>query len=158
MMSKLQKLIDLFLHNGDFVDETNSIECPFSDHNFVIAKLSIKKQSAIRKKIICRNLCFENLTRISSLVDEIEQKELKNFNTIDEKWCYVRDRFLSIVNEVAPLREKCSNQFPWYDDDLIIVKHSRDTAYKKFKRSLQDEDKEIFKILDANLNISMMEN
>ena len=142
-----ETLIDLFLHNSDFVDETNSIECPFSDHNFVIAKLSIKKQSAIRKKIICRNLCFENLTRISSLVDEIEQKELKNFKTIDEKWCYVRDSFLSIINEVAPLREICvnvSNQFPWYDDDLIIVKHSRDSAYKKFKRTHQDEDKEIF--------------
>ncbi|CAF0894607.1 unnamed protein product, partial [Brachionus calyciflorus] len=93
-----ETLIDLFLHNSDFVDETNSIECPFSDHNFVIAKLSIIKQSAIRKKIICRDLCFENLKRISSLVDEIEQKELKNFMTIDEK----------------------------------------------FKRSLQDEDKEIF--------------
>ena len=142
-----ETLIDLFLHNSDLVDETNSIECPFSDHNFVIAKLSIKKQSAVRKKVICRNLCLENLTKIYSLVDSIELSELKNLKTIEEKWCYIRDRFLSIVDEIAPLREICvnvSNQFPWYDDDLIIVKHSRDSAYKKFKRSLQDADKEIF--------------
>ena len=90
---------------------------------------------------------FRQLEKICALVDSIDLKTLRNYNSIEEKWCYVRDRFLAIVDEIAPLREisiNLSNQFPWYDEDLIIVKHSRDSVYKKFKRSLLNSDMEIF--------------
>lgn len=140
-------IIDLILHNGDLIDETDTIECPFSDHNFILAKLTIKKQTAIRKNILCRNLSQDNLIKISSLVDCIDLRELKNYETIEDKWIFVRDKFVSIVDEVAPLREICvnlSNQFPWYDQDLISAKHSKDASYKKYKRSLLSADKDVF--------------
>ncbi|CAF1088906.1 unnamed protein product [Brachionus calyciflorus] len=140
-------IIDLNFHNGDLIDETHTIECPFSDHNFILAKLTIKKQTAVRKKISCRKLSQDNLVKISSLVDGIDLRELKKFETVEDKWIFVRDRFISIVNEVAPLREICVNilnQFPWYDQDLISAKHSKDESYKKYKRSLLSTDKDAF--------------
>ncbi|CAF1131679.1 unnamed protein product [Brachionus calyciflorus] len=112
---------NVFLQNGDLVDETDSIECTFSDNNFVLANLTIKKQSSQRKQIPCRYLSSENLLKIYQI--------------------------LSILDQIAPLRTitiNLSNQLPRYDEDLIIVKQSRDCDYKRFKRSNSTIDKEIF--------------
>ena len=51
-------------------------------------------------------------------------KELKMLSTTEDKWYYIRNSFLEIVDQISPLNEICvnvSNQLPWYDEDLIIV-------------------------------------
>ena len=35
-------LIDVLLHNKDLISNTDSIECPFSDHNFILSSLQIE--------------------------------------------------------------------------------------------------------------------
>lgn len=53
-----KSLIDVLLHNGDFVDIAKVIGCPFSDHKFVSATLKLQ---AVRTE-----LEFSSFTRISS--------------------------------------------------------------------------------------------
>ncbi|CAF1091926.1 unnamed protein product, partial [Brachionus calyciflorus] len=151
-------LIDIFLHNGNLVDEAIPIECPFSDHCFVVAKLTIEKQLSNLKTVMCRNLSSINVEKVASQIDLINWKELNSFNTLEEKWCFFRDEVLAVLDDIAPMKKiqvNMENQFPWYDDELIITKNSRDLAYKKQKRTGSEFDKEEFnslKKLFENLN------
>ncbi|RNA16208.1 hypothetical protein BpHYR1_037828, partial [Brachionus plicatilis] len=75
----------------------------------------------------------------------INSKELHSLNSVVEKWRFVSDHFLSILDSIALLKKlniNIDNQLPWYDDELVIVKYSRDLAYKKQKKSGLDSDKE----------------
>ena len=71
-------LLDLILHNGDLVDETDVIDCPFSDHDFVVGKFNIPKPTSILRTIACRNLSIENINKINSMIDELDYKQLYN--------------------------------------------------------------------------------
>ncbi|CAF1138195.1 unnamed protein product, partial [Brachionus calyciflorus] len=57
-------LIDLFFHNGDLVDETCVVNCPFSDHKFVLANLLLIKPNSVSKIIECRSLSDSNLLKL----------------------------------------------------------------------------------------------
>lgn len=83
-------LIDIFLHNGNLFDKVTPIECPFSDHCFLVAKLTIEKQTVNCKTILCRNLSKVNLENITTRIDLIDWKALNNMNSIEEKWCFVK--------------------------------------------------------------------
>ncbi|RNA02458.1 RNA-directed DNA polymerase from mobile element jockey-like [Brachionus plicatilis] len=140
-------MIDLILHNGDLVEETEVIDCPFSDHHFVVAKLAVKKPSNVLKTIDCRNLSAVNMFRINSMIDEIDFKQLRNLNDIDSKWMFLKNEITNILDKVAPLRKitlKNSNQFPWYDEELLKLKHLKDASYKRHNRTCPSEDKDLF--------------
>ena len=144
---KSESMIDLVLHNGDLIEDTRVIDCPFSDHSFVLAKMAIAKVKNSSKSIMCRNLSSTNLLKISCKIDEFDWSQFKNFKCVEEKWNFVKNNLLNLIDEIAPIRKlniNMSNQFPWYDEDLICVKHSRDVAYKKFKRSKLDLDNDLY--------------
>ncbi|CAF0827770.1 unnamed protein product [Brachionus calyciflorus] len=109
------------------VDEANSIECPFSDHSFLLASLNIRKEKEKSKIIKFRNLSVANLDKISTEIDSIDWKPLRNLKSIEDKWLFLKDSLIKIIDSIAPLKEisiKMHNQFPWYDEELIILKHS----------------------------------
>ncbi|CAF0861672.1 unnamed protein product, partial [Brachionus calyciflorus] len=141
---KTTTLIDLLLHNGDLVENADVIDCPFSDHNFVVSKLSINKPTNVMRTIECRNLSTENMEKINNLIDVIDLKQLKNNSNIESKWTFFKNEILKIINDVAPLRKitvKNGHQFPWYDDDLLKLRHLKDSAYKRYIRSNLSSDK-----------------
>ena len=140
-------LIDLLLHNGDKVDSTNVIDCPFSDHHFLLAKLDIQKSSNLLKQFECRNLSAKNIEKINTLIDEIDLKKIRIIENINDKWLFVKNEITKIIDNVAPTRKisiKNFNQFPWYDDDLLRLKHQKNSAYKRFNRTNSSQDKEIY--------------
>lgn len=140
-------LIDVLLHNSDYIIDTDVIDCPFSDHCFILAKLEIKKSPTVLKEYSCRNLSSENMQKINFLIDTINLQQMHTFDNINEKWNYVKNEITKIIDEVAPIRKiilKNPNQFPWYDDDLIRLKHQKDLSYKEYKRTNSNADKEIF--------------
>lgn len=144
-------MIDVILHNADLIEATDVVHCPFSDHHFVIAKLDIRKSSNLLKQIECRNLSAENMLKINNLIDQIDFRQLRNFNDINEKWMFIKIEIIKVIDKVAPIRKiviKNNNQFPWYDDDLIRLKNEKNLAYKRYSRTLSYEDKEIFEYLN----------
>ncbi|CAF1009815.1 unnamed protein product [Brachionus calyciflorus] len=140
-------LIDLLLHNSNLIDDSDVIDCPFSDHHIVVAKLSIKKPSNTFQKIKCRNLSAANMAKVIETIDNTEFKLLKESDTINDKWLNFKNIILKIVDQVAPLREislKNINQFPWYDEELLRLRHMKDSYYKRSIRSGLPEDNEMF--------------
>ncbi|CAF0837588.1 unnamed protein product [Brachionus calyciflorus] len=144
---KSSTLIDILLHNGDLVDATDVIDCPFSDHHFLIAKLNFKKAPDELKKIECRNLSAENMLKINKQIDEIDYKLIREYKDVDSKWMFVKNEVTKILDIVSPNRKinlKNFNQFPWYDDDLLRLKHQKNSAYKRFIRTQSNDDKKIY--------------
>ncbi|CAF0801056.1 unnamed protein product [Brachionus calyciflorus] len=126
-------LIDLLLHNGDLVDETD--------------QLFKKKESTVLKEISCRNLSSENLLKINSAIEKIDFKQIRIFDVINYKWKFVKEEITKVMDEIAPIRKitlKNPNQFAWYDDDLMRLKHQKDSSYKQYVRSNSLIDKEIY--------------
>ncbi len=60
-----KSLIDVAITNGDIVNRTKIVGCPFSDHNMILLELSIKpSQIKINNFINCRNLSKNNINAI----------------------------------------------------------------------------------------------
>ena len=45
-----ETLIDVILHNNDLINNCNVIDCPFSDHKFIMVNLKIHKLKFEKKK------------------------------------------------------------------------------------------------------------
>ncbi|RMZ98144.1 RNA-directed DNA polymerase from mobile element jockey-like [Brachionus plicatilis] len=145
-----ETLIDILLHNGDLVNETSVVKCPFSDHCFITAELLLAKPDNRPKTITCRNLSIKNLTKIYESIDCIEFKRMHLFNNIEDKWCFFKNELMKIIDQISPLRKITvgqSNYFPWFDDELIGLKKNRDIAYKKLSESESSFDKMIYDYL-----------
>ncbi|CAF0965777.1 unnamed protein product [Brachionus calyciflorus] len=99
--------------------------------------------------LVSNKILTNSLREISSLLDEDNFREMKNFKSIEEKWNYFKDTILKIIENVAPVRKiniKTSNRFPWDDDEIILAKHLRDSSFKKYKRSYSIEDKNLYNL------------
>ncbi|CAF1132148.1 unnamed protein product [Brachionus calyciflorus] len=133
-----QTLIDVVIHNGNLIVDSNVIECPFSDHDFVVVQLKILKPVEIYKTINCRNLNSKNLTIINELIEKGNFKLISEIDDINQKWTFVKNEITNILNQVAPektIRLRQSNIFPWFDDELLYTRYRRDSNYKRFAQT-----------------------
>lgn len=144
-----QSLIDVVIHNDDFIEEVKVVPCPFSDHQFVSTFIKINKPNLKFKNIQCRNLCEENLIKINNEISSLDFKFLTELKSIDDKWLSFKNLILSILDKYAPLKEKTvrnSDQFGWYDDQLYSVRAKRDKLYKVYAESKSQRDFEAFQL------------
>ena len=125
----------MILHNSNLIDETSVYSCPFSDHDFITASLNIVKPINSFKTIKCRNLCQRNIDEINKLVQESDLKSIFSLDNVEQKWTLIKNELTKILNQIAPIKSvrlRNSNLFPWFDDELLLTRHYRDCAYKKF--------------------------
>lgn len=101
-------IIDVILHNGDFIENTQVINCPFSDHCFVAANLLLKtmiKTENSTKNITCRNLSAKNLYEITNLIENVNFKPINQLDTFEDKWSFLKNTICKIVDQIAPLKK-----------------------------------------------------
>ncbi|CAF1085321.1 unnamed protein product, partial [Brachionus calyciflorus] len=98
-------LIDLFLHNGDLVDETDVVNCLFSDHKFVVANLLLTKPQSYCKSIKCRKLSPSNLLNVLMSIETKDFKTIKNYVTVDDKWNFLKIEILKLLDKFALKRK-----------------------------------------------------
>jgi hypothetical protein len=156
-------LIDVILHNNDLINSCNVIDCPFSDHRFVMVNLKIEKLKYEKKSIIARSLTSKNLLKISQEYDLIDFNRLFNSQSVNDKWIILEEELLILLNKIVPEKKiiiKSLDSFPWIDDDLRYAQFLRDTNYKKWKISNKTDDYLIYKdlrdIYDKTYNSNMI--
>ena len=87
------------------------------------------------------------MTKICEVIENLDFKPLKEVHSIEEKWSLFKNILLKIVDDIARVREislKNINQFLWYDEELLKLGHLKDSNYKRFTRSGNHEDKNMF--------------
>jgi hypothetical protein len=159
-----ETLIDVIIHNNDLINICKVIDCPFSDHRFVLVNLKIEKLKYEKKSIIARNLSAKNLVKISREFDHIDFNKLFNCSTVNEKWELLEEELLTILNKITPEKKiiiKSQDSFPWIDDDLRYLQFLRDSNYKSWKITGKTDDYQNYKDLrllyDKNYSENMIE-
>jgi len=159
-----ETLIDVIIHNNDLINICKVIDCPFSDHRFVLVNLKIEKLKYEKKSIIARNLSAKNLVKISREFDHIDFNKLFNCSTVNEKWELLEEELLTILNKITPEKKiiiKSQDSFPWIDDDLRYLQFLRDSNYKSWKITGKTDDylnyKDLRLLYDKNYSENMIE-
>ena len=130
-----KSLLDVVLHNSNLILETASINCPFSDHNFVVVKVDRVKVKSKQRSILTRNLSLINLGLIEYQLNTITWTNMGPLS-IENHWTLIRDSILKITNSKAPLKNinlSYKSKFPWSDQELHHLKQQRDKSFKVFK-------------------------
>ena len=96
MFMSSQTLIDVIIQNDhDLISNTDAIDCPFSDHRFIVANLTIKSNKFEKTKITSRNLSPDNINKI------VELLSASNFDFIDSDidteniWRMFKEKFIN---------------------------------------------------------------
>ena len=133
-------LIDVLLHNKDLISNTDSIECPFSDHNFILSSFQIENSKTIVNNcFLTRNLGKSRLSKISRSIDSANMDIFNSTSVLEEKWNFFKDKILNIINIISPLKNTTiSNKakFPWSDLEMHSLKKYRDKTYTDYRKNL----------------------
>ena len=131
-----RSLIDVIIHNKNIISKTKVVPCPFSDHCFVIAELTLQRAKNVSQSIEVRNLNIKNLNRITNEISMLDFGNLYNYSSVNQIWSKFQDSILKITNKTAPLHYISFNKkscLPWYDKELYLLKKKRDAAHSNFK-------------------------
>ncbi|RNA01855.1 RNA-directed DNA polymerase from transposon BS [Brachionus plicatilis] len=136
--NKSETLIDVVLHNGNLVEQAKVVNCPFSDHDFIVVNIKMVKPQEAHKTIKCRNLNNKNLEIVNDLLDKINFNRLANSDDINKKWGLIKSEIVKVLDEVGPIktvRLRNKNIFPWFDDELLYARYCRDSNYKNLVKT-----------------------
>lgn len=84
-----KSLIDVILHNSSCIDseDVRIIKCPISDHHLIMANLSLKRDTDLKKeKVFGRCLNISKMGLINNELKSIDWQILNSINLIDDKW------------------------------------------------------------------------
>ena len=143
-----KSLIDVIFHNNSFINNTLVVPCPFSDHCFVLADLSLPSVLETKSKKQIRNLNEKNLEIISNKISTSRFNFMCKNQSINETWLDLKNLLLQITNESAPIKTINNNQksrFPWVDKELLIHKKNRDVSYCAYKSNYDPINYAIYK-------------
>jgi hypothetical protein len=80
----------------------------------------------------------KKLLKVNEQFDLINFSELSSATTTDKKWMIFKDKTIQLIDKIMPnetIYIKMKDFFPWIDNDLLYIKHLRDAAYKRYKKS-----------------------
>ena len=90
-------LIDVILHNEEEIISTKVFGCPFSDHNFVLATLSINLTSVGQPDPIhCRKLTESNLDKIAKEISLINYDFIDSESNTNDKWLLLKSKLIEV--------------------------------------------------------------
>jgi hypothetical protein len=131
-------LIDVLLHNSNLIDSTVVVDCPFSDHKFILASFVIKPIIKNSVECLSRNLSIKNMEIIKLAINEIDFSYIFSLDNVDDKWTSVTSEIIGIIDFIAPLKKiklkDKVDQTPWVDLNLSMLKNKRDNLYSLWKK------------------------
>ena len=156
-MTNTKSLIDVIIENGNYILNTDVIDCPFShDHSFAIAIINVTKPSeTCLTTVESRSLNEVKIDQICMEIELIDYHALVNIQNVNDKWIWLKNAVNEIIDKVAPIKTikiPANNPCPWFTSDLYNLKYQRDTAYKNFKNSTNSERRNIYTTLNKQFN------
>jgi len=129
-------LSGVVLHNGDLITGSDVIGCPFSDHKFLVASLTLTAHKKL-PSIKFPSHCFSpaNLRKKTGLLlTGAKFLEVTKLDDPADKLKFLQTAILHVVGSVYPLKsvsKKVTEQVHlWIDKELHLSKHNRDLLYK----------------------------
>ena len=136
-------IIDVVLHNRDLVQSTKVVNCPYSDHKFVVTKIKLPKNTNNAQSSIMGRMLNEK--NVDLIVKAIKDNVNLKVNTIklvnvNDHLNVIHINLNSIVDSVAPVKKikiKQKNYCSWMDEELLKVRDQRN-FYFNLKNSYDE--------------------
>ena len=123
----------MLIHNSSLFNTTVVVDCPFSDHKFILASLNIKPITRNSFECLSRNLSIKNIEIIKIAMKEIDYQYIYSIDNVDDKLIAIENEIVGIIDHIAPLKKIKLNgkvdQTPWVDLKLAVLKNKRDSLY-----------------------------
>ena len=131
----------------DLVSSVPRAGCLFSDHMPVFCELDLGKVFFTKSNVSYRNLSAINLDALRDLSnsDLCKNTDLSDIHELAK--CY-SETLESVINRHAPLRTKtivARSHVPWFNNEVKSVKRERRRAERKWRRTRQLCDFQIYK-------------
>lgn len=131
-------LIDLVLHDGTLVKQSKVLDCNLSDHCIVVAKLDIPLINKSKSFVLTRKLSNVQLSQIELELASLNFRDYLNGDfSINECWYKFKNSIIESLDKHSTLKKIAKRDFdlPWFDDELLTIRHNRNQAYNEYKQS-----------------------
>ena len=137
-------LIDvLFYNDKNSLSSCNIIECPFSNHSFLVGALNLDSIVDNNKFFLSRKLDEKNLLLIQNDIKNINfDLVLKLFEEVNDKWSVIKRLVIGSIDKFAPnkkFRLRKRDNLPWVDNELTYLIAKRDKLHKIAVNSKTDK-------------------
>jgi exonuclease III len=147
VVNQSSSLIDVILHNSNFLHDTSVIGCPFSDHKFVACSLVVKPSSSsfVSREFVGRSYSQKNLASLKVEVDNRmhQLNKIKNVFDPNNKLKLLSSILKEAIDLCCPIKTfkfKPKDDFPWISHDLLVLKNRRDFLYSIWRDLKFDSD------------------
>ena len=89
-----ESLIDVILTNSTCNSNTIIVDCPFSDHSFVLLNLELKPSKSNQSFTIGRNLSSSNLEQIKDDFNNLNFSNIFSMDSANGIWLFLKKKFL----------------------------------------------------------------
>ena len=129
------------------VTQCGVIDINFSDHQLIYCKRKIPRVNRDSH----RQIQFRSFKHYTVDLFELELSKLnfpnyQNYNEINEAYNDFIQKIMSVIDKVAPVKERRvkQNSQEWFDGEIGNGIKNRDKLFKKFKKSKLHIDKDIY--------------
>ena len=140
-------LIDVILHNSDLIKKSEVIGCPFSDHMFVVAALTLPANKNLpAAKIQSRCLSQPNLKKVEEHIKAHCQDFLQalSIDNPEEKLKFIQSHLIQVLDLICPVRSVSKrsgeDSHPWNDSELQHRKWTRNMLYDHARQTKDKAD------------------
>ena len=142
-------LIDHILTNyKQKVSQSGVICTGLSDHEMIFCTRKITKhKSNAHKQFKFRSFKNYSDEQYRSLLGDANFPNYGNFTDVDLAYKDFTERLMSVIDQVAPIKEariKCNSQ-DWFDGEIAEKISERDRLFKKFKKTKLQIDLDLWK-------------
>ena len=94
----------MLLHNQDLVTETKVINCPFSDHSFIAAKINLNQIREKKNTFKGRLLSEKKVDEIVKLLEKTDFSFDSSASDVNDILKNLKSKILNAIDKVSPVK------------------------------------------------------
>ena len=129
------------------VTQCRVIDVSLSDHQLLYCTRKISRiESGSHKQIQFRSFKHYTVDLFDQELSKLNFPNYQNYNEINEAYNDFIQKIMSVIDRVAPIKERRvkQNSQEWFDGEIAYEIKNRDKLFKKFKKSKLHIDKDIY--------------
>ena len=88
------------IHNNNLIEKTLVMDCPLSDHKYVVVVLEFKAAKPIEESAMIRMLCVKNLETIKLTIENTDFSDINLRETANDRWILLKENLINIINTI----------------------------------------------------------
>ena len=140
-------LIDvIFANNIKLINNTDVVNCPLSDHEFVLCSVNFIPMKLGINTIETRGLTDEKLNKLSEELKNADFSSLEHIENSDNKFFFFKQIILKFIDQEMPIKTvRIKNKhLPWFDCEIREAIKFRDSQFVLTRSITNDRSSQVW--------------